>query len=573
MSVRVENLSFSYPNSEKLVLKDVNLKIQEGEMVLVTGPNASGKTTLCKCFNGLVPHATGGKLTGKVEVCGIDVMKNSIFELARYVGYIFQSAEDQLVTPKVKKELSFGLENLALPREILAERVEETIRSFKMEDLKDKLTFHLSTGQKQLVAIASSVIMKPKILVLDDPLSHLNKNLAKKIVKYMVKLNREEGVTIVWIAQDMEDLFKYVDRIVIVEDGSIRFDGSPTSFLHFIEDWNSTVFLPQFIELSRSLVQEGFPLSNIPKSMDEAIDRYRSVLCRPTSRPIRSLRRKKFKPHTEKIVQIENLFFQYPNGFLALRGINLEITKGEFVLLTGENGSGKTTLMKHLNGLLRPSKGRVIIEGEDIFGTPTSKLAKKVGFLFQNPDHQLSKSKVREEMAFSLVNFGYDERKIEKRVEEFSHKLNLEPLLDRPPQELSGSEKKKVTVASILIYDPKILILDEPTANLDRAQTQNMIETLESFHNKERVTIVVSHDIKQWCECGSINRVVVLKDGTVFRDGTPEQILTDEMVMNYLNLDLFPVTKIARRLSDFGVETDIYNVKGLQKQLLWLMGD
>lgn len=223
--------------------------------------------------------------------------------------------------------------------------------------------------------------------------------------------------------------------------------------------------------------------------------------------------------------------------------------------------------MKHMNGLLRPTKGAVFVGGEDIFQKPTSELARGVGFLFQNPDHQLHKPTVREELAFSLKNFGVPDEKVKERISETSEEFGLEAVLDRSPQELSGSEKKKVTVASVLIYDPQIVVLDEATANLDRDQARNIIQTIEDYSDENRIVISISHDVRMWADSDRLNRIIIMKDGQIADQGTPERVLCNPEIMGYLYGGLLPVTQIACSLSDKGVSPTHYRTQSLTEEL------
>ncbi|MBW2058036.1 MAG: ABC transporter ATP-binding protein [Deltaproteobacteria bacterium] len=565
--VSIENLSFSYPRVIEPLLRDINLKIYEGELVIITGANGSGKTTLGKCINGLVPYSTGGVFKGRVEVCGVGTLDKDVSELALYAGFVFPNPEDQLATPQVETEIAFGLSNLGIPRETIFERVDTVLDRLAITQLRKESTFNLSTGQQQMIAIASCLVMEPRVLILDDPLSHLNQNTSDKVIEIVREL-KAKGTTILWISQNMSEMFGYADRVVLLESGRIAFTGSPEAMCDEIDFGKSPVIAPQYVEFSHALVKAGFADGLVSPDLEKTVEKLKALMP-PRGR---ASERKGDKPvggrqGSAPLIRFDHVSFSYPNGFQALKDINLDLHEGDFVLLSGWNGSGKTTLAKHVNGLLRPTEGTVLVGGEDISGKPTSDLAREVGFLFQNPDHQLHKPTVREELLFSLKNFDVSEQEMGEKLSEVSERFGLGPLLDRAPQELSGSEKKRVTVASVLIYEPRVVVFDEATANLDRNQTRSIIEIIEKYFDETRIIISISHDIRMWADSDKLNRVVIMRDGAVVDDGAPEDILCSPETMDYLYGNLLPVTRIARSLGDRGVAPTHYRTDTLVQEI------
>ncbi|NIQ37214.1 MAG: ATP-binding cassette domain-containing protein [Proteobacteria bacterium] len=565
--IKINNLNFTYPRTEKALLRDINLEIKEGEFVIITGANGSGKTSLGKCINGLIPYSTGGVFNGRVEICGVNTLEKDVSELALYAGFVFPNPEDQLATPLVETEIAFGLCNLGIGRDMISQRVDAILDRFEIGQLRHNSTFDLSTGQQQMVAIASCAVMEPKVLILDDPIAHLNQNTSAEVVE-IVKDLIKRGTTIIWISQDMSQVFEFADRVVLLDGGQIAFDGPPRGLSEEMDFTDLPVIAPQHLAFTHGLRRVGFPEDLIEISLDKTIRRLRGLMAAVghsmgSGENSRSVDPKKSEP----MIRFDQVSFQYPNGLWALKDIDLEFYSGDFVLLSGWNGSGKTTLMKHLNGLLRPTKGVVFVGGEDIYRKPTSQLARGVGFLFQNPDHQLHKPTVREELAFSLKNFGVPDERVTERILETSEEFGLESVLDRSPQELSGSEKKKVTVASVLIYDPRIVVLDEATANLDREQARNIIEKIEGYADENRIVISISHDVRMWAESDRLNRVIIMKDGQITDQGTPEKVLSNTEIMGHLYGGLLPVTQIACSLSDKGVSPTHYRTKSLTAEL------
>jgi energy-coupling factor transport system ATP-binding protein len=422
-----------------------------------------------------------------------------------------------------------------------------------------------------MIAIASCLVMEPRILVLDDPLSHLNQNTSEKVIEIIKEL-KQKGTTIIWISQNMSEMFEFADRIIQLDGGKIVFNGPPLAMAQRVNFESLPVIAPQYLDFSHALAKAGFPDELVNPSLDQTVDVLRKLMG-----PLESVAEEKGrnslhdKKESNPMIRFDHVSFCYPNGFQALKKIDLELHDGDFLLLSGWNGSGKTTLAKHINGLLRPTEGTVLLEGEDISDKPTSDLARDVGFLFQNPDHQLHKATVREELLFSLKNFDFPEEKIREKLSEVSEKFSLGSLLDRAPQELSGSEKKRITVASVLIYDPKIVVFDEATANLDRDQTKNIIEIIEKYYDETKIIISISHDIRMWADSDRLNRVIIMRDGSIVDDGPPEKLLCNPDIMGYLFGSLLPVTLIARSLSEKGVDSTHYKTSTLVHEIerLW----
>lgn len=273
------------------------------------------------------------------------------------------------------------------------------------------------------------------------------------------------------------------------------------------------------------------------------------------------------------MIELKRVHFTYPNGFKALSDITVTLNRGDFILLTGWNGSGKTTFAKLLNALLVPQEGSILLDGRDITGTPTSTLARSVGFMFQNPDHQLHKPTVREEIGFSLKNFGWGSEEITRRVHAIAGELDLGAVLESSPQELTSGEKKLVTAASVLVYEPDVIVVDEATANLDKIHSDKVVRMLERYYRDDRLILTISHHIPVWAESVLLNRVIVMERGRISADGRPRDVLTHDATMNSLVDGVLPVTRIARELAQWGVEGTLFRIDSLEKQLLSIMKD
>ena len=571
--IKTENLTYTYPIGKSPAFSEVSITINKGEFVLLTGPSGCGKTTLCRCFNGLIPHFYSGKLEGEITVAGMNVTEHPIYEFAQHVGLVFQNPENQLFALSVEKDVAFGLENLGLPREEIRERVDWALEVTGIIDLRDRAPYELSGGQQQRVAIASVLAMKPEVIVLDEPTSFLDPLSAKKIFEVISGLNRNFGITIILVEHRLDLAARYADRIIVMNDGRIILDGEPREVFNSEEARVVGVGIPRATQLYQILKRRGLDLGSVPITSDEASKMVRKVLTHlapskgfPTnyevSTPVLSTERRESKP----TIQVEDVYYTYPNGVEALRGVSLKVSEGEFVAIMGQNGAGKTTLVKHFNGLLKPTKGRVLIDGVETGSVSVARLARKVGFVFQNPDHQLFCETVEKEVAFALRNFGFDEETTRKRVDWALNILDLTEYRKVSPFMLSGGERKRVALASVLAWDPKILILDEPTIGQDYRQKERLMNFIMQLNAQGKTVIIVTHDIEFVAECKP--RVILMAEGKILADGEPHRILTDPNLLERASLTPPEASQILMGLEDLGFDGRAIEVYEVSKLLL-----
>lgn len=575
--IEIENLTFSYSDSDKPALQDINLEIQDGEFVLITGPSGGGKSSLCRCLNGLIPHFYGGRISGKVKVEGIDVMKASTREMATKVGMVFQDPENQLVTMDVDREIAFGLENLAFPREFMVKRVEEALDAVDIAALRHRTIDGLSGGEKQRVAIASALALYPKILVLDEPTSELDPKGAEEVLNVLERLNDELGITVILVEHRLDRVIQHVDRVILLDHGAIRADGSPQSILSDGRVSQIGVGLPPIIRLVHQLEEKGISINNTPLTVKEGRVALLKVLqnpagvestvpCPGSGEAPQSQRGTVFLPRAQNdngntnareapskptgpAITVKKLWHAYPNGVMALKDINLDIGKGEFVAIMGRNASGKTTLVKHFNGLLKPTKGEVIVDGLHTTQASCAELARKVGYVFQNPNDHLFCDTVEEEIASALKARGFRGAGTKPMIEQVLERFALTQQRYRHPRSLSGGEKQRVALASVLVAQPGIIILDEPTRGMEYKLKAELMSFLDEYRKDGKVVILVTQDVEAVAEHG--DRVILLSEGRIVVDGAKREVLSQALLFSP------QINRLAQSLQSYGVPGDI----------------
>lgn len=561
--IEIRDLCYSYPNAKSRALKGVDLTIDEGEFVLLTGPSGCGKTTFCRCLNGLIPHFYNGELEGEVNVAGLSIKDNSTPRLAQDVGLIFQNPDNQIFALTVEKDVAFGLENLGVPRETMLVDIDWALNTTGISPLKARGTHELSGGQKQRLSIASILAMRPKILVLDEPTSFLDPLGAIRIFNVLETLNREHGITIILIEHRVDLAAQYVHKVIIFSDGRIQRSGSPDEVFTLEETRLTGVGIPKILELSQRMSQKNFAFERLPLSPDAFVEQIEKQLPLsgdklPKKSFNESLKQFTGEINMSPIIQVEGVSYSYPSGVQALNDVSLTIHKGEFVAIMGENGAGKTTLVKHFNGLLRPREGSIRVEGVDISKVSVASISQKVGLVFQNPDDQLFSENVTSEISFALHNFGFNKNVVEKRVRWALNLLDIERYSDSSPFILSGGERKRVALASVLAWDPEVVVLDEPTIGQDYAQKERLRHFLMQLRTQGKTTVIVTHDVEFVAECRP--RIVLMADGRIIADGTTKEIMTNAKAMERASVSPPEITKIFSKLSRHGLPVDVLSV-------------
>jgi energy-coupling factor transporter ATP-binding protein EcfA2 len=539
-AVSIEDLTYAYRSQETPALRHIQNEIQEGSLVVALGHSGAGKSTLCTSLNGIVPHFFRGRYQGRVFIQGLEVARHKVAEMSRHVGLVLQDFEPQLFSTNVELEMAFGPENLRLPRGEIQRRIETYLPFLGLEHLRRREPASLSGGQKQRLAISSVLTMEPKMLVMDEPTTDLDPRGREEVLSIARRL-QEERRTLLIVDSDPETAVR-ADQVWLMREGRIAAQGAPGEILSDIPGLQACgVKVPGLIELFVEMGWPGRPLDvNEAVSLIEKHNLARKGKLHPPEPPGSGLK-------GSCILRVEDLVYAYP-GYAseALRGINLEIREGEFVALIGQNGSGKTTLAKQFNGLLKPKAGRVLLKGRATTEYKQQQVSRLVGYVFQNPDHQIFCNTVYDEVAFGLKTLGESLPSLDRRVAEALDTVGLIEYEKKVPFALSKGERQRVAVASVLAVHPEILILDEPTTGLDEKQQRALMEMLRSLNGRGHTILIITHSMEVAAEYA--RRAIVMKDGRVLLDGPTRWAFAQEDRLKEAALHPSPLARLGNRL-------------------------
>jgi len=497
----IENLSCRYLTRQEAALNDISFSLDQGQIVLISGASGCGKTTLLRCVNGLIPRSYKAELGGRILINGQDYSVKSLATISQVVGTVLQDPERQIVGAYVQNEVAFGLENLGLPREEIIQRVDETLDYLGIAHLKERETFTLSGGEKQKIALAGVLAMRPDILALDEPLANLDPASVQDALVLIRRL-ADEGKTILLIEHRVED------ALAVRPDLALHMQAGHASYLGPIDGLLQSADY-HAVKLPAPVV--------IDRAKDQVVAQLPSVS--PASLTAQAL------------IEYEDVSFSYDEGPLILDGVNLTIRQGDIIALLGPNGAGKTTLVKHAIGLLRPNKGRVLLRGQDSKEMTVAQMARTIGYVFQSPRHMLFAPTTREELAFGPRNLGHDPKDIQIDTEQALEVVHLSAEADRPPLALSFGQQKRVSIAAILAMRSAILVMDEPTAGQDFANYMSFMDSVVGLGVTEEraysfsAILFITHDV-DLAVCYA-NRVLIMGDGQIVADGPPPQVLAD----------------------------------------------
>jgi energy-coupling factor transport system ATP-binding protein len=525
-AVSVQGLGYRYRGQQKPALQGVDLEVAEGEFVVVMGPSGAGKSTLCVSLNGLIPHFFRGRMEGEVKVRGRSTREGKVGEFAREVGLVFQDFEAQLFSTNVALEVAFGPENFAVEHDEMERRVKSMLGRVRLEGFEDRQPATLSGGQKQRLAIASVLAIEPRILCLDEPTTDLDPAGKLGVFEIAEELKDRDDVTLIVVEHETEETLD-ADRIVVLRDGEIIADRPAREVLRDVELLEESGVMP--LQVTRFFHEMGLWQAQLPLTPEEGSQEFRRRGWRINPDHHRALVAEddqRTEEYGEPIIEVESLSHRYPNGFAALEVVDLTVRQGEFLAILGQNGSGKTTLVKHFNGLLKPTEGKVKVEGEETTDQGMLRLGQRVGYVFQNPDHQIFSETVFDEVSFGPRIREMDEAEVRERVDEALGAVGLEGRGDEDPFGLTKGERQRVAVASVLAVRPDVLILDEPTTGLDYAEQRSMMDLVRRLNEAGSTIIVVTHTM--WVVAEYAHRAAVVRDGKIVLSGTVREVFSQE---------------------------------------------
>jgi energy-coupling factor transport system ATP-binding protein len=522
--VEVRGLKWRYRGSRAPVLKGVDLEVEKGEFLAVTGPSGAGKTTLVLALTGVIPQRLPGEIEGEVRVLGMSTLEVDVAEIAKKVAVVFEDPEIQFVMSTVEDEIALSLEARGLSREEIREKILWALELVGLgEEFLERQPHQLSGGEKQRVAIAAAVAREPELLILDEPTSDLDPQGKEEVVEAIESVRDSLNATVIMVEHEPELIERFADRLVVLDDGVVVMEGAPQEVYSRVEEARRhAAYPPEDIELA---VQLGLK----PPARRELLE-----LAALLSSSLDGLCAFPRSGGGEVVVSARDVWYTYPGGVEALRGVSLELRRGELAALMGPNGSGKTTLAKVLAGLLKPSRGEVRVLGRPVAEYSRLELSSLVGYVYQNPQHQLFCQSVFEEVAFGLKLRGVKGEELERRVGEALRFFKLEELRDEHPFFLSKGEKRRLALASVYALRPELLIVDEPTTGQDRRFGEQLMEILRRLADSGKSVLVITHSVDLALKYA--DRLIAMSRGRVIADAHPLDVLSDAGVVREAKL-------------------------------------
>ncbi len=563
--IEMKDVSFSYGASSQVALDHVSLSVREGEFVGVIGPAGSGRSTLAAVLSGAIPHHFHGQLYGATYVQGLDTCEATLTDISSVVGSVLQDIDAQMVASVVEDEMLFGMENFGVPHDQIEQRLVQTLETVGIADLRHREIATLSGGQKQKVAIAAILAMDPRVLVLDEPTAALDPAATQLVYDTLRRINRERGVTVVVMEQKVAMLSEYCDRVMVMDAGKIVFSGAPHEvFAHGEELRRIGCDSPRVTRIYNRLVADGVvstgsPCLNVSEAEQliaralggretAAAGSAKAAVVSEAALPASSPHAPAPRPKAEgakPAVSFEDVCFSYPGGGASVQNLELAVYPGELVGVVGQNGAGKTTLTKLLNGLLKPSSGVVTVAGLDTREAPVSRIAAHVSTLFQNPDRQICRDTVLDEVAFGLVLTGTPQEEARERAQRVIERFGLPA--GEAPFSLSRGQRQKIALASVVVMEPEVIVLDEPTSGLDYRECMTVMETVSEMAERGSAVIMVCHDMEVVSDFAE--RLVVMAQGRILGRGPTRQVFGEGDLMREASIAPPQVTELSERLA------------------------
>ena len=547
MTIEFSNFSFRYESLDKPTLKNINLRIEKGEKIVIIGPSGSGKSTLGQCLNGLIPHAIKGETSGKLTINGQDTAPFDMHQFTEQVGTVLQDTDSQFVGLSIGEDIAFALENQLMFNIDMYPLVKATAKMVDLEQMLERSPHDLSGGQKQRVSLAGILVDDVDILLFDEPLAALDPKTGKKTIEIIDELHRETGKTIIIIEHRLEDvLHRSVDRIILMESGEIIADTTPDEILAspLLEEYGirEPLYLSALKEAGCAIEGDAKPssLSTLP------LAQYQTAV----STWFEASKATNVEKQAETLLAVRNLTYSYDGEKNALEDVNFDVKRGEFVSVLGKNGSGKSTITKLVMGVIEPDQGSMILNGQDLNELTIFERSQKVGVVMQNPNHMISHHMIFDEVAFGLRNRGVEEKQVEAKVLEVLELCGLSKYRHWPIEALSYGQKKRVTIASILALEPELLILDEPTAGQDYRNYTSMLSFIEKLNRELGITVMnISHDMHLVLEYTT--RSIVIADSKLIADAPMTEVFSSPALLDQANL---ATTSLYELATELGIE-------------------
>ncbi|OFN92138.1 ABC transporter ATP-binding protein [Streptococcus sp. HMSC074F05] len=535
--IELKDFSFQYKAQSEPTLKGINLTIYEGEKVLILGPSGSGKSTIGQCLNGIIPNIYKGTSSGQFLIQGTEAFDHSIYEKSHLVSTVLQDTDGQFIGLSVAEDLAFALENDMVELGTMKERVQSWAERLDLMKLLDHRPQDLSGGQKQRVSLAGVLIDESPILLFDEPLANLDPKSGQDIIDLIDQIHEEQGTTTIIIEHRLEDvLYRPVDRVILINQGQVLFNGLPDELLRTTLLAENGIREPLYLTTLRQLGQDIDQL--------EHLDRLEDIELTGVNRSIPEATFTK-TGEAEELLKLEQISFAYQENHPILKNISLSIPKGQRLAIVGKNGAGKSTLAKAICGFIT-TEGQYTSRGEDIKQESVKERAERVGYVLQNPNQMISTNMIFDEVALGLRLRGISEEDIKERVYQVLKTCGLYEFRKWPVSALSYGQKKRVTIASILVLGPEILVLDEPTAGQDQRNYTEIMEFLDSLQEKGHTIVMITHDMQLMLDYS--DRALVVSDGQILADLSPAELFTHPDILQEANLKETSIFALANRL-------------------------
>ena len=548
--ISFNQFTFQYDAQAEATLKDISFDIVKGEKVLILGPSGSGKSTLAQCLNGIIPNIHKGQAQGQVRIAGQNIFKQSIYDKSQLVSTVLQDPDGQFIGLTVAEDLAFALENDCANQSEMKDKVALWAERLDLTSLLNHRPQDLSGGQKQRVSLAGVLIDESPILLFDEPLANLDPKSGQETIDLIDKIHKEEGATTIIIEHRLEDvLYRPVDRILLVNDGTLLFNGSPDELLSSALLLENGIREPLYVTVLRQLGFDTRSAQNL--SQLDALDLSDLVL------PDRVLKDKR-DSSSDSILKVEGLSVSYGDNPAIIEDMSFSLKKGERLAIVGKNGAGKSTLAKALCGFV-PSQGKLTYKGQDISQDSIAERSERIGIVLQNPNQMISQTMIFDEVALGLRLRGIEETEVEERVHEVLKTCGLYSFRKWPISALSFGQKKRVTIASILVLKPEIIILDEPTAGQDYKTYTDIMNFLDSLQKQGHTIVMITHDMQLMLEYS--DRCLVVVEGKIIADDNPVTILNQKDLLESANLKQTSLYTLGQKLSSDPVEVTQYYIE------------